>query len=848
MIPRKKLVINQVIPIVISIIFFFSGCGKLPWEKKEESAFNFITPKKNIVLALYDASEKTLQAKSGIEKFIKSDLEKMGLTLKYHDISRGIPSKKITHDIRGIISWFTDSKMKNASSYCKWLSEEIDEGKKVIILDNFGAYQDSKTGEWTSMSEVNEVFSRLGVIYKANWTQDSTLLEIVYKDPSVVEKVSPLDLSSINHYYLFEKKDSSLKPFLIVKRKDSPSSESNIIFSHPNGGMALSRYFMTTDAKTSQSAPNIDFSIFLNKCFLGESALKEQRFLVVWDKEGDTDNEYIDNLAKTFEYAKLSFEVIKFEKAESLLLSDLSKYTSVIFITENLWKIDDERLAQTFKDYVSSGGGIMVMMHCGNDMFNDMFGITRMYDYYPKALEGLKLSKSFFPGSPAFSFFGKEFEQGSIKFEIKKDIEVLAWSGSRDEMYPEGIPVAWVNKFGKGRVVFWNSNCLVNKTMRGILLQSIMLAQNSSVYFLANIENIHMDDSPQPMYNILKDPVKTDYNMTDTRFYMDVWWKDILALSKKYGIRFTFYAIFNYDNVIEPPFTSRAYEYGENSAFKELTARILENNFELGLHGYNHQSPIIATKEVPGWKSKKYMKMAMMRGREIWEKEMPKSEIPISYVAPMNVIGPEGKKALHEVFPEIKVISQHYSESIKEREQEFGTDPDVPELFDLPRVSAGYWFDQDSKNCMIDAINNFGVWTHFVHPDDVYGRYSVGDDYAVAGKSAGNWSEMIASTHEMFDFARNTYPWLRNMTTKEAYYELIRYFERNATVEMENGNIKVTFTSGDNEKKYFCLRVNDKKVISQIKDCKLLHTYDTLNMFIFETDSNIARIELKESK
>ena len=84
------------------------------------------------------------------------------------------------------------------------------------------------------------------------------------------------------------------------------------------------------------------------------------------------------------------------------------------------------------------------------------------------------------------------------------------------------------------------------------------------------------------------------------------------------------------------------------------------------------------------------------------------------------------------------------------------------------------------------------------------------------------------------------------MTTKEAYYELVRYFERHAMVEMENSSIKVIFTSGDNEKKYFCLRINNKKSISEIKNCKLLHTYDTLNMFIFETDSNIAEIELTQ--
>ncbi len=829
-------------------ILLISGCGKVFKEEAPATVlgYNLIKPDTNTILALYDSSEKRDWENNEIRKLVEDDLDSMGLTVKYYDINKGLPAKSLTSNIRGVITWFSDSKIKNADKYCEWLSSQITDGKKVIILGNFGAYQDLDTEVWTDMSVVNKIFNNIGVEYRANWTGDDSLLEVVYQNTEVVGTKSPVDLGLIRHYYLFSKVDPQVNSFLSVQRNDLEESESQIIFSHPNGGMALSRYLTTYNENTGKNELNINIQAIVEDCLFSKKKERKQKILVIWEAKWDKDQEYIKNLIWTFRYSKVDFDIIDYKNLETLMLCDLKKYSSIVLLVGNLWNMANEGTANILKQYVSEGGGFCVAHHAENALLKDMFGITRQNDFYKESLEGMKVSEILFPGSEEFYFASEFVSYSAIDFDLKSDVEILARAVTNNERYPEGIPVAWINKYGKGRVVFWDSSFMHIKFLRSMLLQSVMLSQGMGIYSLANIESIHMDDCPQPMYNALKEPIKTEYGMTDTKFYMDVWWKDITDLAKKYNIHFTFYTIFNYGAKVDPPFDNREFEYGEDSAFSRLVQRVTGNNFELGLHGYNHQSLIKEDKDTPGWKDEENMEKALIQGRKLWEEEMPEAEMPFSYVAPMNVIDTKGIKALHKVFPEIRVVSQHYSAAIENRAQEFQLDPDVPEVLDFPRSTFGYEFDQDNKNNMLDLLNIFGVWTHFLHPDDVFGRYSMGKDASGGSEGVKSWQAMLESTQEMFDFVRKNYPWLRNMTTKDAYYEMIRYFNRRVNVILGEDIIKVNFTSGTSERKYFCLRINDGKQILELSGCRLLHSYEKLDMFVLESDASSATIMLTD--
>ena len=842
----KSVFMKKYLILSIFSIIILSGCGQKP---QTIFVHNFLKPPGNVIVALFDSSEKRTTENNEIKKFLEKNLEILGFKVRYHDINRGLPSGRLMRNARGIVTWFKDSSMRKAESYCAWLAKQIESGKDVIIFDNFGAYQDSKTKKWTPMRAVNSVFRQLGVQYRAQWTSDSELLQVAHKDSEVVEKKVPIDLSKKGYYYLFEKVDDNLRPYLTIHRKDLEQSESCIIFSHPNGGMALSRYIVTVDKSTGKEIPNIAFSRFLKES-LFPGADRTQIVLIIWDEDKDCNEDYIKNLIKTLEYAKIEFDIIRFNNLKKLLMGDLQKYSTLALYTDNLWTIKDKKTLDAIKGYVDAGGGILVAYRCINKSLLDVFGVKEVYEFYDKSLEGLDVTASFFPGSEHLFYLGAALEHHALNVDLKKDADVLAVALEKNSKYPQGIPIAWLNKYGKGRVVFWNSNCMSIVTLRGLLLQSLLLTQPVSVFSLAGIENIHIDDFPRPSYNTHQEPVKDNYGMTDTEFYLNIWWKDILDLARKYNVKYTCYAIFNYDEKTTPPFKSREFEYGKNNAFIEFTKRIINNNFEIGLHGYNHQSLTLKPIDYTGWRKKKYMVQALKQAKKLWQEIFPETEMPFSYVAPMNVIEPTGKKVLHDVFPTIKVVSKLLAEKDDAvRSQEFGSDPDVPHFFNIPRVSAGYMFDQTTKNNLINAINTFGIWTHFIHPDDVFGRYALGSEgtseYQEETIDARNWKMLLTSAHSMFNFIRESYPWLRDMSTRDTYYELVKYFNRRSKTEIKKNIVTVSFPSGTSDKKYFGLKINDKRNISKTENCTLIHSYPDLNTHIFETESSRVKIELK---
>jgi len=656
----KHFSIGKILILAAFLLFTALGCGLK--DGQTILGHSILPAKKNVVLALFDGSEaKTIQSNE-IKDYLEESLKKFGFDIQYHDINTAPPPQYLMRNVRAIISWFTNSDMKNAARYCEWLDAQMEDGKKLVIIDNFGAYQDSKTNKWTPMHVINNIFKRIGIIYKAKWTDDPSQLEIVYKDPDVVEVERAISLEDSRHYYLFEKIDERTFPFLVLKRNDLDRSESQIIFSHPNGGKALSRYILTAEKASGYTVSNIDFDRFLKES-LFFSPVRNQQTLIVWDKAWDKKREYITNIIKTLEYAKIDFDIARLEDLENFLAPDFKQYSSVIFLVDRLWTVDRKKTIAAIEQYVSDGGGLLVANRCENEKLIDLFGIKAINDFYQEPVVGLKIDKPLFPGARELSYPNKSYlTHQSLDIDTKDDIEILGRAYQTSERYPRGIPIAWLNKYGKGRVVYWNSDCMNDMTMRGVLLHSLLFTQPFALFSMANVENIHIDDFPRPSYNFYQEPLKGDYKMTDTEFYLDVWWDDILDLANKYDLKYTCYAIFNYDAKIRPSFDSRDFEYGTNNAFREFIKRIVDNNFELGLHGYNHQSLSLKSIDYRGWRRSSYMVESLNQANQLWAEVFPQVEEPFSYVAPMNVIDRAGKKALAKAFPTMKVISKYYSQ------------------------------------------------------------------------------------------------------------------------------------------------------------------------------------------
>jgi len=173
-------------------------------------------------------------------------LNYLGLQVKYHDIASGIPSRDALEDVRGILTWFDDEKMPHAEAYCRWAAEQIRENKRYVILRNFGAFKDSETGRDIPPETVNEVFRQLGLEYRGNWADNPLSVEIVEKDPSMVEFERTLE-NETEFYEQVLSLNPQNRTYLKLRRTDLSDSESHAVVVTPRGGMVLAGYEIAVD-------------------------------------------------------------------------------------------------------------------------------------------------------------------------------------------------------------------------------------------------------------------------------------------------------------------------------------------------------------------------------------------------------------------------------------------------------------------------------------------------------------------------------------------------------------------------------------------------------------------------
>ena len=195
------------------------------------------------VLALYDSSEpgNIMSDYNMIHKNLEMPLNHLGIVVRYHDISAGLPLDQNMEDIIGIVTWFNDGAVTNAVDYCQWAKKQIRNGKKYVIIGSFGAFTDKKTRKRVSVSIVNEVFNEIGLFYEGNWTDNPFVIEISNMESSMVEFERTLE-GETNIYDQIISSDNRNKIYLTLNRTDIPEGNSAAVVVTSNGGFVLESY------------------------------------------------------------------------------------------------------------------------------------------------------------------------------------------------------------------------------------------------------------------------------------------------------------------------------------------------------------------------------------------------------------------------------------------------------------------------------------------------------------------------------------------------------------------------------------------------------------------------------
>lgn len=316
---------------------------------------------------------------------------------------------------------------------------------------------------------------------------------------------------------------------------------------------------------------------------------------------------------------------------------------------------------------------------------------------------------------------------------------------------------------------------------------------------------------PAPIPKGSEQEIREEYRRSVSRFIKDIWWPDMIALSYKYDFKYTTVFIQSYNNKVSPPFDNPVDENPTNMI--TYGREVLKHGGELGLHGYNHQSLTLDENsakyyyQLP-WINAEDMAESVRTAENYFHRIFTNYQL-MTYVPPSNVLDNTGRQALIEALPNLQNIASVYNEddAMVSYVQEFEIADDG--IIELPRITSGFLFNEFQEWSMANALTSLGVFSHFVHPDDVLDIH----------RSQGNsWSVLHDHFDKMFTVLKEGYPWLKAYTSSEAASQMEKYLRTEMFIKQDEESIKVYFNNYSPGTEISFILRTDKK-ISKEKNC-----------------------------
>jgi len=479
----------------------------------------------------------------------------------------------------------------------------------------------------------------------------------------------------------------------------------------------------------------------------------EQKALVLYSVGDEYSEKLMKNIIKGCDWMKIKTVALDANRSDTV---SFFEYDMVILASQYLEKEMQQDLSRLY-NYVEEGGKVFwatVQDELGMG-FNAVYrklGILDYGDY--KTITDYSFIRDLIPGSKGMNFAGADFEDVAISYMLEGSCKVYV------ETKDQHLPLVWSFDYGKGRSVCCNITALAGDFHTGMLTGCIMALQEEFLYPVLNTKAVFIDDFPSMQYNSSSDVIKQDYNRTVKEFYRDIWWPDMQSAAKKYNIKYTGLFMATYNDYVDP----ELFEYERDEMEQYYGNSLLKNGFEMGAHGYNHQSLTLeggTPKEMGynAWGSIADMNASLDKLLEITKELFGDVKLQ-SYVPPSNYLSKEGRMAIVESLPDLKVISGVYTNEEEEGDvyvQEYKIAGDG--IAEFPRVTAGMLKSDYDDFSMISAAGAYGVFSHFIHPDDIL------DEERGAGLT---WQVLLNNFCEKIDTLNKRYNDMRALTAIEA--------------------------------------------------------------------------------
>ncbi len=547
-----------------------------------------------------------------------------------------------------------------------------------------------------------------------------------------------------------------------------------------------------------------------------------EKYLIISDKDEVNSVKTKEQLVFVLKYMKKDYQLMSINQQAQ----NLSGYDCIFLTFE---RFDFLKNLNDYIDYVNTGGNLIFLTRPIVDKsFGIISSLIGVKNYTKNVInaKGIKVISDVMMGANGFESKSEAILNSSIDLQLVSDIEPLL------ESYT-GVPLLWKKDYGRGSFIVFNGTFLNEKNNRGILAGIIGIAREDLIYPIINVKMLHIDDFPAPVPAGRDEKIYEEFSREIPQFYKEVWWTDMIKISKKFDIKYSSFAIESYNDNTELPLVK-----GDSKDMQNLLIygkELLGIGGEMGLHGYNHQSLAMQgyIKQDLGytsWKSESDMVESIKELVRFMKSVFSQYSFR-AYVPPSNILSPEGRKAIVAANPDLKIISSVYLPN-KEGDvyaQELSIADDG--IIEFPRISAGYENKDETMWSIYNGVNLYGLFAHFVHPDDVL------DPERNGGKS---WDLLSKEFASMVGEVTQSYDWLRSFTISSASQELVKYLECKPKIEYRDNTITI-YTENFRPDIYCIMRTKSRIIESEKCDYSKISE----NAYLLTLKDEICNLKLE---
>lgn len=453
-----------------------------------------------------------------------------------------------------------------------------------------------------------------------------------------------------------------------------------------------------------------------------------------------------------------------------------SKCQGIVIATN---KLKNLAAMTSIEQYVDQGGRAAILRNLQSELLPEemvaQLGIASLGQEI--SVPGIRVTGDMFLGLQGFGFDSDIYTTAVTDVMLTSDAVPQVTS-------QEGHPIIWSHNSGQGKYIVCNSRERDDKNNYGIYTAILSQLKEDYIYPVMNMKLFFIDDFPSPVPEGNFERIYQETGLSTADFYRRLWWPEMLNNGEKYNIKYTGLIIENYGDQVKGPFVPLTDVNARNSLIV-YGRELLKAGGELGIHGYNHQSlaPAGYGQDSLGyatWESQADMEESLRELKRYIADAYQGYEIH-AYVPPSNILSPEGKTAVKNVFTDIKVYSSLWNglATAKQYFQNFQLNADG--TCELPRVTSGHVSTSEKMWENYIVVNYNGVFSHFVHPDEIF--YEESENLT--------WTMMKQGLTDLLSELQNRFGWLEPVTATEGYEKMKAYFQMDYRLTRSEDGIKI---------------------------------------------------------